>query len=313
MEGFPSRGYRGSVLSVANWDGNTLHLRGNMEGSTWGSSKHKFLRFIVGRHDLPFYYDEEVEVHRSFLEALLKDNDYAGWKTGKVPPVSVCLRKGEVEFNNAEGEKTFPRRDELELPIARTEYIKFFLTPGLGLKKDAQGMEHAVQRGEGAGIQNAACSIRARGDRPRSRPSSRLGRQLCFSTTRELGPGSVPDSATFHSRWQGSTLHRLVWRRSPRHERLVADQHASSQHRSPYHRPYLPRLEYLSTDFQQVQSGVIYDCDVELWLTNVVVEKGGWLMLQVSSEDTEPGVGLFKHNSPIDRYVQIVSSLSFPY
>ncbi|KAJ5444407.1 uncharacterized protein N7458_008279 [Penicillium daleae] len=38
-----------------------------------------------------------------------------------------------------------------------------------------------------------------------------------------------------------------------------------------------------------------------MWPTNVVVEKGGWVVLQVSSADTEPGVGLFKHNSPIDR------------
>lgn len=70
---------------------------------------------------------------------------------------------------------------------------------------------------------------------------------------------------------------------------------------SPYRRPYLPRREYRSVDVQPVQNGVVYECDVA---TNAVVEKGGWLVLQVSSEDTEPGVGLFKHNSPIDRYVQ---------
>lgn len=47
--------------------------------------------------------------------------------------------------------------------------------------------------------------------------------------------------------------------------------------------------------------------DVELWPASVVVEKGGWLVLQVSSEDSDPGVGLSKHNSPIDRYVDIPS------
>lgn len=73
---------------------------------------------------------------------------------------------------------------------------------------------------------------------------------------------------------------------------------------SPYHREYLPRREYRSINVQPVQINVVYKCDVEMWPTNVVVEKGGWLVLQVSSADTEPGVGLFKHNSPIDRYVQ---------
>jgi hypothetical protein len=38
---------------------------------------------------------------------------------------------------------------------------------------------------------------------------------------------------------------------------------------------------------------------------NLGLKRGGWLVLQVSSEDPEPGVGLFKHNSPIDRYVQV--------
>ena len=42
------------VLSVANWGGINLHLRGNAEGYTWAGSKFKYLRFITGRHDLPF-------------------------------------------------------------------------------------------------------------------------------------------------------------------------------------------------------------------------------------------------------------------
>lgn len=76
---------------------------------------------------------------------------------------------------------------------------------------------------------------------------------------------------------------------------------------SPFHRPYLPRPEYQSIDVQSVETGVTHECDVELWRTNVVVGKGGWLVLQISSDDTDPDVGLFKHNSPIDRYVKIPS------
>jgi hypothetical protein len=83
---------------------------------------------------------------------------------------------------------------------------------------------------------------------------------------------------------------------------------------SSYHGPYLPQRQYRSTDVQPVKSGVVHECDVELLPTNVVVEKGDWLMmLQVSSEDMEPGVGLFKHNSPIDRYVQIMFGSNLPY
>lgn len=60
------------LLSVANWDGILLHLRGNVEGWAHAGSQFKYLRFIVGRHDLPFYYHDEVAIQRSFLDAFLK-------------------------------------------------------------------------------------------------------------------------------------------------------------------------------------------------------------------------------------------------
>lgn len=93
------------VLSVANWGGILLHLRGNAQSYMWAGSKTKFLRFIIGRHDLPSYYNEELEIQRSFLNVILKCQDDAGWSTGKVFPVSVNLRKGDVGYNNPKGEK----------------------------------------------------------------------------------------------------------------------------------------------------------------------------------------------------------------
>ncbi|KAJ5627322.1 X-Pro dipeptidyl-peptidase protein-like protein [Penicillium herquei] len=302
------------LLSVANWGGNTLHLRGNVEGYTWAGSQYKFLRFIVGRHDLPFYYDEEVGVHRSFLDAFLKDDDYAGWKTGKVTPVSVCLRKGDVGFNNPEGEKTFARRDEMEWPIARTVHTKFFLTPDLGLKKDVQETERvqasplSYDAGDssvqgvkmlefkmppvqselevtGHVLAHLAVSV----DSSTTPPPKDLDLDL-FLTLRHFTAagkeipytGSSGDAVPVARGWLRTSMRKV-------------------NTESPYHRPYLPRREYRSIDFKPVETSVIYECYVELWPTNVVVEKGGWLVLQVSSEDTDPGVGLFKHNSPIDR------------
>ncbi|KAK3045596.1 hypothetical protein LTR09_012834 [Extremus antarcticus] len=65
----------------------------------------KYLRFITGRYDLPFYYDEEAKLQRSFPDAFLKDEDRVGWSQhGKLPPVNLC-------------------------PIARTECTKFYLHP----------------------------------------------------------------------------------------------------------------------------------------------------------------------------------------
>jgi predicted acyl esterase len=111
-----------------------LHLRGNVQGYLKAGSKFKYLRAIVGRHDLPFYYPEEVELQRSFLDAFLKGEDRTGWSVpGKLPPVDIVLRKGNPGFNNAEKEKAFPRRTENEWPIARTKYTDYYLTPDGGL------------------------------------------------------------------------------------------------------------------------------------------------------------------------------------
>jgi putative CocE/NonD family hydrolase len=118
------------ILSVANWGGYLLHLRGNVQGFLHAGSELKYLRFIVGRHDLPFYYPEEVELQRSFLDAFLKDDDRIGWsKRGEVPSVNLVLRKGDVGYNNPEAEKSFFRRAENGWPIARTKYRNYFLHP----------------------------------------------------------------------------------------------------------------------------------------------------------------------------------------
>jgi hypothetical protein len=96
-------------------------------------SKLKYLRFITGRHDLPFFYEEEVKVQQSFLDAFLKGEDNIGWSIpGKVPAVDLSLRKGDPGHNNAEAElATFPRRTENEWPIKRTTYVDYHLSSSL--------------------------------------------------------------------------------------------------------------------------------------------------------------------------------------
>ena len=61
-----------------------------------------------------------------------------------------------------------------------------------------------------------------------------------------------------------------------------------------------PVRTYLSTDVQEVKSGEIYPVDVEIWPTNVVIEKGGKLQLEIAPCNTQ-GSGIFLHNHPEDR------------
>ncbi|KAG5770038.1 hypothetical protein H9Q72_002946 [Fusarium xylarioides] len=301
------------LLSVGNWGGILLHLRGNIEGYIHAGSKFKYLRLITGRHDLPFYYEEEVEIQRSFLDAFLKGEDRVGWsQEGKVAPVSLVLRKGNVGFNDAEKEKAYPRREENEWPIARTQYKKLFLTPEQGLSWDEPKTEpkkitykalgtlekpEVVQfstpafeaETEITGHVVAHLNVSVSPDPSGPTPSD----IDLFVTLRHFDPsgeevfytGTAGDPVPLTKGWLRVSL------------RKVDSEHSK-------HREWLPHRNYTSKDVQPVIQGEVYAVDIEVWPTNVIVDKGGKLVFEVSSGDTQ-GSGIFLHNDPIDRSPEV--------
>ena len=298
------------VLSVANWGGILLHLRGNVEGYTWAGSKFKYLRFITGRHDLPFYYHDEVEIQRSFLDAFLKDQDTYGWSTlGKVPPVTLTLRKGNVGFNNAEAEKLYPKREESAWPIPRTQYTKFHLTPNYSLQSVPPETSDTKLSYKALGtLQDQQCiQFKTPAFNSETEITGHIVAHLnvslapeltddpdkdidLFLTLRHIEPsgdevfytGTAGDAVPLCKGWLRVSL------------RKVHEGH-------PKHRPHLPQREYYSVDVQAVEPGKVYGVDVEMWPTNVVVQPGGSLVLEVASGDTQ-GSGIFQHDSEVDRY-----------
>ncbi|KAF4625091.1 hypothetical protein G7Y89_g13077 [Cudoniella acicularis] len=319
------------LLSVANWGGILLHLRGNVEGYRWAGSKLKYLRFITGRHDLPFYYEEEVNIQKSFLDAFLRGVDPDGWSIpGKLPPVTLTLRKGNVGYNNAVAEKSFPKRTELAWPIPRTEYTKYFLTPEQTLhpgnaysstseKKvsyEALGSlakpysvhfkSHPFQQETeitGHILAHLNVSVTPPTDQDPADGSSEAGdtdidifltlRHFEASGREVLYTGTAGDGVPLTKGWLRVSLRKT----DPEH---------------PRHNEYMPYRAYRSTDVQEVHKGVVYAVDVEIWPTNVVVEKGGRLALEVSSGDTQ-GCGIFKHESEIDRHLTRIVTAAYNY
>lgn len=296
------------LLSVANWGGITLHLRGNVEGYNNAGSQYKWLRFITGRHDLPFYYPEEVEVQRGFLDCFLKNDDWAGWRAGKQPNVNIRLRKGDKGVNDAAREKAWENRPENEWPIARTQYTRYYLTQDSGLQPTPpQGSAVLSYRALGnmqsqqllkfqttpfeaeteiTGHVTAHLNLSATKGQDSADVPSELD---VFVTLRHLGPdgneihytGAAGDAVPLCKGWLRLSL------------RKIDEAH-------PRHRHYLPRRNYLSTDVLPVESGQVYPVDLEIWPTNVVLEPGASLIFEVSSGDTE-GSGLFSHDNPLDR------------
>lgn len=298
------------LLSVGNWGGILLHLRGNIEGFIHAGSEFKFLRLITGRHDLPFYYKEEVEIQRSFLDAFLKGEDRVGWSLkGKVPPVDLVLRKGDVGYNEAEKEKAYHRRTENEWPIARTAYTHFYLTPSQGLNivqpqldrpqklsykalgslDNPQFLQFSTQpfereteiTGHVVAHLNVSLSPLVTGSIPTDIDLFLTLRYISPAGNEVFYTGTAGDPVPLTKGWLRVSLRK-------------------TNPENPKHRSYLPWRDYFSTDVQPVIPGDVYAVDVEVWPTNVVVEKGGKIVFEVSSGDTQ-GSGIFQHNHPDDR------------
>ncbi|KAL2161059.1 hypothetical protein VTH06DRAFT_8772 [Thermothelomyces fergusii] len=313
------------LLSVGNWGGILLHLRGNVEGFVHAGSELKYLRMITGRHDLPFYDDDEVAVQLSFLDAFLKGDDRVGWsQPGRVAPVSLAIRKGNVGFGSPDAEKAFPRRDENEWPLARTRYTRYRLAPDLSMRP-SDPASRAPEQTETKLTYRAPGTIRSPRFVQFATPpfeheteitghivahlsvSASADRQTCattpsdidlFLTLRHVGAdgrevwytGTAGDPVPATKGWLRTSLRRV-----------------DAAHR--LHRAWLPRRGYRAGDVRGVVAGEVYAVDVEVWPTCVVVEAGGRLVLEVSSGDTQ-GSGIFVHDDPVDRSPEVFQGLN---
>ncbi|KAK4235270.1 Alpha/Beta hydrolase protein [Achaetomium macrosporum] len=303
------------LLSVGNWGGILLHLRGNIEGYQWAGSQQKWLRMITGRHDLPFYYKEEADIQLSFLDAFLKGEDRVGWTTGQVPPVDLVLRKGDAGFNNPEAERRmFPRRTENEWPIARTQYTKWYLTPDGELTTDLATAQAAAGKTcrkltyEALGTMENPQLIQFSSE-PFQQETEITGHivvHLCVSATPQPRGPTPSDIDLFLTLRHISSEGKEVFYTGTAGDPVpltkgwlrVSFRKVATHHRK--HRSYLPWRECLSTDVLPVVVGEIYDVDVEVWPTCVVLEPGARLVLEVASGDTQ-GSGIFLHNDSVDR------------
>ncbi|KAG7532083.1 hypothetical protein FFLO_03891 [Filobasidium floriforme] len=297
------------VLSVANLGGIMLHLRGNVVGYLEAGTPNKWLYFISGRHDLPFYLPHYVELQKSFLDAWLQDKDNRGWKLGpnvKVPAVSVLERRGNPGHNSNEAEATYTSRGEAEWPLARTRYTKFHLQPDLTLSEtsstesktfplEALGKSEPLQfevtfdkETEIAGhpLMSLAYSVERREDGTHPKDID------VFVTLRHIDPqgqevfytGTAGDPVPLCKGWLRASVRKI-------------------NEQSPRHRDWLPHRDYLSTEVDYLKPDVVYVLVVEIWPTACIVAPGGKIIAEVATGDTQGG-GIFLHNDPVDRNEQ---------
>jgi putative CocE/NonD family hydrolase len=103
------------LLSVGNWGGAGLHLRGNIEGFLGARSQRKWLRIHSGDHFSPFYQEEALKMQRRFLDFFLRDIDN-GWD--KEPQIALVVRDPRHPYQS---------RAEDQWPLRGTQWTILYL------------------------------------------------------------------------------------------------------------------------------------------------------------------------------------------
>jgi predicted acyl esterase len=293
------------LLTAGNWGGHGLHARGNFEGFLRAATAEKWLEAHGIEHWTHFYTDYGRALQQRFFDHFLKGEDN-GWD--RHPRVQLQVRHpGEV----------FVERHEDEWPIPRTRWTELYLHPDLILSPEPP-------------TENATVAFEA------------MGKGLRFVSEPLTEPTEItgPSAAKL---WVSSTTNDadlfLILQVFDPEGREITFQGALDPH-TPIahgwlrasHRKLDPALSwrwrpYHSHDERRLLTpGEIYETEVELWPTSIVVPAGYTIALWIrgrdytyeGSDQTETarvasfknrftGVGPFLHDDPRDRPSELFS------
>jgi predicted acyl esterase len=284
------------LLSAANWGGQGLHPRGNFEGYLGAASRQKWLEVHGGSHWAPFYTDYGIKLQKRFFDHFLKGLDN-GWQ--RQPPVQLQVRHP--------GER-FDLRYENEWPLARTEWTYFYLDPdGMRLSAVPVTTEKLAtydMMGEGLTFSTSPLSAETEITGPSALKlfvSSSTPDADIFAVLRVFGPDG--QEVVFQGALDPHTPIGQGW--------LRASQRKLDATRSLPYRPY-----HAHDEKQPLVPGEVYELDIEIWPTCIVVPPGYRIAITVRGKDYEyageaatlsnmknpmKGCGPFIHDDETDR------------
>jgi predicted acyl esterase len=253
------------MLSAGNWGGQGLHPRGNIDGFVHAASKQKWLEMHGREHWTEFYTDYGLDLQKRFFGHFLKSKD-TGWK--KQPKVFLNIRHPE---------EVFVSRAEGEWPLKRTKWTKTFLDPAsgaLGARKPER--KRAITY---AGLGDGATFLMPAADMAMEITGPLAAKLFVSSETKDADLFLVvrmfsPDlkEVTFKGALDPHTPIAQGWLRAS-HRKL--DPKKSRKHQ-PYH---------AHDEAQPLKPGQVYELDVEVWPTSIVVPAGYRLGLTVRGRD----------------------------
>ncbi len=288
-------------LSAGNWGGQGLHTRGNVEGFVRSASKQKWLEMHGIEHWTHFYTDYGRLMQLKFFDYFLK-GEKNGWD--QQPKVSLNVRHP--------GEK-FAERADTSWPLASTQWTKMYIdatTTMLGTTEVAKDSQ-VTYKGLSEGVTFLTMPFEQEME-----ITGQLAAKLFVSSStqdadmfiimRVFDPNMK--EITFQGALDPNTPIAQGWLRASHRE---LDPKLSL----PY-RPYHPH-----TKKELLTPGEVYELDVEILPTSIVIPKGYRIGLTVRGKDYVypgatgarlsnmkypfTGVGPFTHNHPGDRPPEI--------
>jgi predicted acyl esterase len=272
------------MLSTANWGGQGLHPRGNFEGFVRAASKQKWLEVHGLEHWTEFYTRYGGRLQKRFFDHFLKGNDNE-WKDQS--PVQLQVRRVDG----------FVERAENEWPLARTHWTRLYLNPAdSSLSREpveAEGSIDYEALGDGVTFMTPPLELETEITGP-------VAVKL-FVSLRVFAPDG--SEVVFQGALDPHTPIGQGWLRAS-HRKL--DPRLSTEYR-PYH---------THGEVEPLTPGEVYELDVEIWPTCIVVPAGFRIALTVRGKDYEcagkgarlatfvnemKGCGPFLHDDPGDR------------
>jgi predicted acyl esterase len=258
-------------ISPANWAGFGLHPRGNFEAYTQAASTEKWLEGHPGRHEEWFYLPFGMALQKRFFDHYLK-GEANGWD--KEPKVWLNLRRPFT--------KEFELRKEDAWPLAATQWTKLFLhaTPGALEWRPAQdeGSASFAAMGDGVTWFSPPLERETEITGPLALKlflSSSTADADLFVTMQAFAPDGR--EVEFQGTVDPHTPLAQGWLRAS-HRKLDPEKSL------PY-RPY-----HTHDDKQPLTPGRIYELDIEIWPTCIVLPAGFKIALNIRGCDFErPG------------------------
>jgi predicted acyl esterase len=285
------------LLSAGNWGGLAQHQRGNIVAWENAGSEQKWLELHGGTHWSGYYTAYGRNLQRRFFDWFLRGE--GDWLTQ--PPVSLNIRHVD---------DTYELRGEQEYPLARTNWKRKYLDVAADALTDEPPVEESQRTysamGEGVTLYTEPLKEETELTGPLAAKlwvSSSTTDADLFLTVRAFAPDGT--EVLFLGANDPKTPLSQGWLRAS-HRKL-------DEERSYPWRPFHPHDKE-----EPLVPGEVYELDIEVWATCIILPAGYRLALTIQGRDFDHGLesaaamgfemrgsGPFQHTDPIDRPAEV--------